>query len=88
MTDFCTLLETRRGFGRLSCRMSKGNGFAEETVESKPLHWKGQGFRAWIVNEEGKVNFCTIAGPGDAFVDCTVSMGSSFGETYRDVLDH
>lgn len=86
--DFCTLIEQRPGLGKLACRLSTGQTFAQVAITSEKMSWKPASMRQWIVNGEGKVDFCTVAGPGNRFVDCISSTGQSFGEIHRDLLDH
>ncbi len=86
--DFCTLLEATPGRGRLSCRILVDDSFNEKPVVSAQMNWRGPSMRQWIETVDGKVTFCTVAGPGSQFVDCIVSNGDSFGKTYRDLIDH
>ena len=86
--DFCTLLEKRPGVGTLSCLLSTGNGFADTPILSKQTKWKASAYRRWLTTLDGTAEFCTVAGPGNKYVDCTVSVKTGFGETYRDLLYH
>jgi len=87
--DFCTLVEQRAGVGNLVCHLESDQTFAEEPIKSTQMRWQPiASMRQWISNSQGTVNFCTVAGPGNRFVDCVASDGKAFGDIHRDLLDH
>jgi hypothetical protein len=87
-TDFCTLILTPQKERKLACWLSEGTKFSDHPIISQDVHWNDNpDLRAWIdVNSDGKTDFCTAAGPNNEFLDCTLSEGTKFGPTIRDLI--
>jgi hypothetical protein len=84
---FCSMIPMRKGGGKLSCRFLKGDSFLAP-IESSWIHWRGPGFRTWLMNADGKATFCTAAGTRDQYVDCMIVTETGFKGPYRDLLKH
>ena len=77
---FCTMIPSGKGGGRLNCRFLSGDSFSTDAIESRRIHWRGPGFRTWLLNADGQATFCTAAGSRDEFVDCMIVRENKFGK--------
>lgn len=90
--DFCRLVgDENHKSSYATCTLSTGIGFGQ-TLTSDVLDWGYEPGRAWVdFNGDGKVDYCRAVGNTnhvDSFVQCTVSTGSGFGQTFTSgVLD-
>jgi hypothetical protein len=88
-TDLC-MIPSRGKLAVISCYIGDGKGFSATPISSAPFtKRKARNKWAWIdVNADHRADFCTLAGPGDRFLDCLISDGKQFKGPYRDLVRH
>jgi hypothetical protein len=67
---------------RLECTLSTGDGFGA-SFRSGVIDPGYDNGRAWVdVNGDGKADYCRVVGLGSKSVQCTLTTGSGFGQTF------
>src|SRR5579872_3855399 len=90
--DFCTFVVLpHKKVPSAVCYLGSPSGIFDEShsIVAENLVWDAtSAYRIWIdINFDGKTDFCTLAGSKSEFLDCTISRGNAFGDTYREILE-
>ncbi len=88
--DYCRLLSSMQ---EVACTISTGTGFGQTyfsgAIDLSQSIWEGFSARQWVdFNGDGKADYCRFKNNqmGECHVECTISTGTGFGQTYSDYV--